>query len=81
MNDINIKIDGKAIERFGNRIVERFSHLNGGDILFIVCAVFVPPLAVFLKVGIGVQFWINIILTICGYVPGQLHALWVVLFL
>lgn len=39
-----------------------------------------PPLAVLLKVGLTTQFWINLVLTILGFVPGQIHALWVVLF-
>lgn len=44
----------------------------------ILIAVVLPPLAVFLKVGLSFHFWINIILTLLGYVPGLLHALWVV---
>jgi uncharacterized membrane protein YqaE (UPF0057 family) len=37
-----------------------------------------PPLGVFLQVGIGKHFWINIILTIFGYIPGIVHAIWVI---
>jgi uncharacterized membrane protein YqaE (UPF0057 family) len=48
------------------------------DILRIVLAIFLPPLAVFLTVGLGLQFWINIVLTILGVVPGMIHALWVI---
>jgi uncharacterized membrane protein YqaE (UPF0057 family) len=33
---------------------------------------------VFLQVGIGVQFWINVVLTILGYIPGIVHAIWVI---
>jgi uncharacterized membrane protein YqaE (UPF0057 family) len=33
---------------------------------------------VFLQVGIGAQFWINILLTILGYIPGIVHAVWVI---
>jgi uncharacterized membrane protein YqaE (UPF0057 family) len=33
---------------------------------------------VFLQVGIGKQFWINILLTILGYIPGIVHAVWVI---
>lgn len=49
------------------------------DLLRLIIAIFLPPLAVFLQVGLGVHFWINLILTILGYVPGILHAAWVVL--
>jgi uncharacterized membrane protein YqaE (UPF0057 family) len=48
------------------------------DLLRIVIAVLLPPLGVFLQVGIGKQFWINILLTILGYIPGIIHAVWVI---
>lgn len=48
------------------------------DIIRIVLAIFLPPVAAFLTVGIGLQFWINIILTLCGLLPGSVHALWLV---
>jgi uncharacterized membrane protein YqaE (UPF0057 family) len=47
------------------------------DIIRILLSIFLPPLGVFLKVGIGLHFWINIILTLLGYVPGIVHAIWV----
>ena len=48
------------------------------DLLRIIIAIFLPPLGVFLQVGIGKHFWINIILTILGFVPGIIHAVWVI---
>jgi len=48
------------------------------DILRIVLAIFLPPLAVFLTVGLVLHFWINILLTILGVIPGMIHALWVI---
>ena len=48
-------------------------------ILKIILAIFIPPVAAALQVGISTHFWINIILTILGYLPGQIHALWLVL--
>ena len=49
-----------------------------GDLIRILCAIFLPPLGVFLQVGIGKDFWINILLTFLGYVPGIVHAVWVI---
>lgn len=49
------------------------------DILRILLSILVPPLGVFLQVGIGAQFWINILLTLCGYVPGIIHAIYIIL--
>jgi uncharacterized membrane protein YqaE (UPF0057 family) len=44
----------------------------------ILVAVFIPPLAAFMKVGLGLQFWLNILLTLLGFFPGMIHALWLV---
>ncbi len=48
------------------------------DIIRIIAAIILPPLGVFLQVGIGKHFWINILLTILGFVPGVVHAVWVI---
>jgi uncharacterized membrane protein YqaE (UPF0057 family) len=48
------------------------------DCLRVVLSVIIPPLGVFLKVGIGLQFWINILLTLLGYIPGLVHAIWII---
>jgi uncharacterized membrane protein YqaE (UPF0057 family) len=48
------------------------------DLLRIVFAILLPPLGVFLQVGIGPQFWINILLTLLGYIPGIVHAIWII---
>ena len=52
--------------------------VTGGDIIRVIAAVFLPPLGVFLQVGIGAQFWINIVLTLFGYIPGIVHAVWII---
>ena len=48
------------------------------DILKIIIAVLLPPLGVFMAVGIGKQFWINILLTLLGYIPGIVHAVYII---
>jgi uncharacterized membrane protein YqaE (UPF0057 family) len=48
------------------------------DFIRIICAIFLPPLGVFLQVGIGKDFWINILLTMLGFIPGIVHAIWVI---
>ena len=48
-------------------------------ILKIILAIFLPPVAVFLQVGLTTHFWVNILLTILGGIPGVVHALWLVL--
>ena len=46
------------------------------DIVRIILAIILPPVGVFLQVGFGVHFWVNILLTLLGYVPGIIHALY-----
>ncbi|MEH6727409.1 MAG: YqaE/Pmp3 family membrane protein [Hyphomicrobiales bacterium] len=48
------------------------------DLIRIILSVLLPPLGVFLQVGIGAQFWLNILLTILGYIPGIVHAVWII---
>jgi uncharacterized membrane protein YqaE (UPF0057 family) len=48
------------------------------DLLRIILSVLLPPLGVFLQVGIGLHFWLNILLTILGYIPGIVHAVWII---
>ena len=48
------------------------------DVLRILLAILLPPVGVFLQVGIGLHFWINILLTILGYIPGIIHAIYVI---
>ncbi|KCZ50832.1 YqaE/Pmp3 family membrane protein [Hyphomonas pacifica] len=43
----------------------------------ILLTIFLPPVAVALKEGIGLQFVLNLILTLIGWLPGVIHAFWV----
>ena len=45
------------------------------NLLKIVLAIFVPPVAAFLQVGFSLQFLVNIVLTLLGGLPGMVHAL------
>ncbi|MEG5264427.1 YqaE/Pmp3 family membrane protein [Pseudomonas sp. JDS28PS106] len=48
------------------------------DIIRIIFAILLPPLGVFLQVGLGGAFWLNILLTILGYIPGIIHAIYII---
>ncbi|EBA11163.1 YqaE/Pmp3 family membrane protein [Roseobacter sp. CCS2] len=48
------------------------------DLLRIIVAVILPPLGVFLEVGLSRQFWLNILLTLLGYIPGIVHAVYII---
>lgn len=55
------------------------STVTASDIFKILFAILLPPLGVFLEVGFKGHFWLNILLTLLGYLPGILHAFYVVL--
>lgn len=48
------------------------------DIIRIIIAIILPPLGVLLQVGLGKHFWFNVILTILGYIPGIVHAVYII---
>ncbi|MGE9295954.1 MAG: YqaE/Pmp3 family membrane protein [Puniceicoccales bacterium] len=48
-------------------------------LLLVILSILLPPAAVAVKSGIGFHFVLNIILTLLAWVPGVIHALYVVL--
>ena len=48
------------------------------NIIRVILAILLPPVGVLLTVGLGLHFWINILLTIFGYIPGIVHAVWII---
>jgi len=53
--------------------------MKTNKLILIVLAILLPPLAVYLKKGAGTDLIINIVLCLLFYVPGVLHALWLIL--
>lgn len=49
------------------------------DPIKIIIAILLPPVGVFLEVGFTGHFWLNILLTLLGFIPGVIHALYVIL--
>lgn len=45
--------------------------------LLVLLAILLPPLAVLLDQGCGEDFLINILLTILGWIPGIIHAIYI----
>ncbi|CAI0427600.1 unnamed protein product [Linum tenue] len=43
----------------------------------VILAILVPPVGVFLRFGCGVEFWIDLLLTMFGYLPGMIYAIYV----
>ncbi|ORY25714.1 hypothetical protein BCR39DRAFT_543054 [Naematelia encephala] len=52
--------------------------VKGSDILLIVVAIIFPPAAAAMITGCSCDLLINILLTILGYLPGHVHAFWLI---
>ena len=52
--------------------------VTGTDVFKVIFAIILPPVGVFMEVGLKGHFWLNILLTILGYIPGIIHALYVI---
>ncbi len=53
------------------------ASISTSDLIRVILSVIIPPLGVFLQEGLGKHFWINLLLTLLGYVPGLVHAVWI----
>jgi uncharacterized membrane protein YqaE (UPF0057 family) len=46
--------------------------------LNLLLGLLLPPVGVFLTYGIGTTLFINIALTLLGWIPGSIHAVWAI---
>ncbi|EFJ05789.1 hypothetical protein SELMODRAFT_136629 [Selaginella moellendorffii] len=46
--------------------------------LEILLAILLPPVGVFFKYGCEIEFWICLLLTVFGYIPGIIYAVYVI---
>ncbi|KEF55529.1 uncharacterized protein A1O9_08279 [Exophiala aquamarina CBS 119918] len=56
----------------------RHGTSSTGNVCLYFLAIFIPPIAVLLRSGCGASFLINICLTILGWIPGIIHAWYVI---
>ncbi|CAL9238497.1 unnamed protein product [Arabidopsis halleri] len=42
----------------------------------ILLAIFIPPVGVFLRFGCGLEFWLCLLLTFLGFLPGLIYAIY-----
>ena len=47
-------------------------------LILIIVAIVLPPLAVFMMAGLGRDFWISLVLTFLLWVPGTIHAIYLI---
>jgi uncharacterized membrane protein YqaE (UPF0057 family) len=43
-----------------------------------VLAVLLPPVGIFLTYGVSFTLFLNIVLTVLGWIPGIIHAVWAI---
>jgi uncharacterized membrane protein YqaE (UPF0057 family) len=75
------------VNRVASFIAKRFAHkknttsVKGGvnRVLLIILAIFIPPIAVLISKGLGVEFLIDILLTLLFWLPGIIYALYLIL--
>jgi uncharacterized membrane protein YqaE (UPF0057 family) len=63
----------------GKPVGAKRSTITITDPIKILFAILLPPLGVFFEVGFKGHFWLNILLTLLGYIPGIIHAIYVIL--
>ncbi len=44
----------------------------------LVTGLVIPPLGIFLTYGLSSTLLINVLLTILGWIPGSIHAVWAI---
>ncbi len=49
------------------------------DVFKVIFAIILPPLGVFMEIGLKGHFWLNILLTLLGFIPGIIHALYIII--
>uniref|UniRef100_A0A915CL52 YkgJ family cysteine cluster protein n=1 Tax=Parascaris univalens TaxID=6257 RepID=A0A915CL52_PARUN len=52
--------------------------LTCSDCPKICCSVIIPPVGVFVEKGCSIHLLINILLTLLGYIPGLIHACFII---
>ncbi|KAH9921381.1 hypothetical protein B0H21DRAFT_766687 [Amylocystis lapponica] len=52
--------------------------VRASDVLLILVAILFPPAAAAFVTGCSCDLLINILLTILGYLPGHIHAFWLI---
>ncbi|KAI5474204.1 hypothetical protein MNV49_003969, partial [Pseudohyphozyma bogoriensis] len=63
------------MDQLNVRLQTELNRRKKGGMKFIVWVAgwIAPPVAILIRFGIGKDFFINIICTLCGYFPGHFH--------
>ncbi|KAA3464104.1 salt stress-induced hydrophobic peptide ESI3 [Gossypium australe] len=53
--------------------------MGSETLIEVILAILLPPVGVFLRYGLGVEFWIDLVLTLVGYLPGIIYAIYILM--
>ncbi|CAE7214392.1 unnamed protein product [Rhizoctonia solani] len=59
-------------------VLRLFNMVKGSDIILILVTILFPPAAVAIMSGCSCDLLINLCLTILGYIPGHIHAFYLI---
>ncbi len=79
MNRKFIKKEVKSIVKNAKTSNKQFKAEGGSNLIYLILAFLIPPLAVLLDEGFIGAFWLNILLTLLFVIPGIIHAIIIVL--
>lgn len=48
------------------------------NLLRLILGIVLPPVGVFLTYGVSTTLFLNILLTLLGWLPGSIHAVWAI---
>ncbi|CAI7823171.1 unnamed protein product [Closterium sp. NIES-53] len=54
------------------------ARLSCGDFLILLIALLLPPLGVIIKFGCSFEFWLCLLLSFLGYIPGAVYAFYII---
>ncbi|KAL7072901.1 hypothetical protein ACQ4LE_008191 [Meloidogyne hapla] len=74
--------EAKGLERLLTRTKRSNGRWTAQQVIECIFAIFLPPVAIIIHGGREwvLHFIINIVLTIIGWIPGVIHALWYCFF-
>ncbi|KAL8287134.1 hypothetical protein RQP46_003586 [Phenoliferia psychrophenolica] len=52
--------------------------MHSSDVVLVIVAILFPPAAAGFLTGCSCDLFINICLTLLGYIPGHIHAFWLI---
>ncbi|KAI0341817.1 hypothetical protein BDW22DRAFT_1331809 [Trametopsis cervina] len=61
----------------GGKIDLRPKRRHGFSVVLFIFGTLFPPLAVAARFGVGADFWLNLVLTLAGYIPGHVHNFYI----